>query len=86
MDVILLRAGWLVALGKHYFISDSAEKICSLWYSTLTGVPIAGQILSSNNGEYHGLIIFAGLSYALALVCLVASRILAVGWKLNVVY
>jgi MFS family permease len=55
-------------------------------FGTLTGLPIAGQILTANNGAYWGLITFTGLSYAAAGICLVAARVLAVGWKINVMY
>ena len=84
MGAIMLRAGWSLALRKP--LLESEETNCSQDYRTLTGVPIAGQILSACNGAYYGLIIFAGLSYALGLVCFVISRILAVGWKINVIY
>jgi len=53
---------------------------------TLTGLPIAGQILTANGGNYTGLIVFAGLSYAAALICLIAARVLAVGWKIKIIY
>ncbi|KAL9600812.1 MAG: hypothetical protein Q9219_002950 [cf. Caloplaca sp. 3 TL-2023] len=65
------------------------------WYGTcytvvsfgcLTGIPIAGQILSADGGDYQGLIIFTGLSYAGGLVCFVAARVLNVGWRLRAVY
>ncbi|GJN73866.1 hypothetical protein PLICBS_007949 [Purpureocillium lilacinum] len=38
----------------------------------LTGVPIAGEIVSSSGGSYQGLIIFAGASYVAGVVCFVA--------------
>lgn len=55
-------------------------------FGTLTGLPIAGQILTASGGDYTGLIIFAGLSYAAAMICLIAARVLKVGWKINVIY
>jgi MFS family permease len=55
-------------------------------FGTLTGLPIAGQILTANGGNYTGLIVFAGLSYVAAGICLVIARILAVGWKIRIVY
>lgn len=55
-------------------------------FGTLTGLPIAGAILTANDGKYYGLIIFCGLSYAAALVSFITSRVLAVGWKLSTVY
>jgi MFS family permease len=55
-------------------------------FGTLTGLPIAGQILTANGGAYWGLITFAGLSYAAAMFCLMAARVLAVGWKVTTIY
>jgi hypothetical protein len=55
-------------------------------FGTLTGLPIAGQILTASGGEYWGLIVFAGLSYVAAAGCLIAARVLRVGWKINVMY
>lgn len=55
-------------------------------FGTLSALPIAGQILDSNGGEYWGLITFAGLSYIAAMCCLIAARVLKVGWKVMVVY
>lgn len=55
-------------------------------FGTLTALPIGGQILSVNGGSYTGLTIFAGLSYAAAAACLIAARVLKVGWKIKMVY
>jgi len=55
-------------------------------FGTLSGLPIIGQILTASSGNYTGLIIFAGLSYAAAMICLIAARVLKVGWKINVIY
>jgi len=55
-------------------------------FGTLTGLPIAGQILANTGGDYMGVIVFAGLSYFAAMCCLIAARVMKVGWKLNVVY
>ncbi|KAL8923077.1 MAG: hypothetical protein Q9172_003287 [Xanthocarpia lactea] len=65
------------------------------WYGTmytivsigcLTGIPIAGEILARNEGDFWGLIVFTGLSYAAGLMCFTTARILKVGWKLTAVY
>ncbi|KAL8834444.1 MAG: hypothetical protein Q9170_003740 [Blastenia crenularia] len=65
------------------------------WYGTcytvvsigcLTGVPIAGEILSADNGDYWGLIVFTGMSYAGGLVCFTAARVMNVGWSLKAIY
>ena len=55
-------------------------------FGTLTGLPIAGQILTACEGKYWGVIIFAGLSYVAAGIFLIAARVLAVGWKINIMY
>lgn len=52
----------------------------------LTGIPIAGEILSVNDGDYWGLIVFTGICYALGLICFTAARVLKVGWSLRAVY
>ncbi|CAL8584491.1 hypothetical protein XPA_010084 [Xanthoria parietina] len=65
------------------------------WYGTmytivsigcLTGIPIAGEILARNKGDYWGLIVFTGLSYAAGLMCFTTARIRKVGWRLTAVY
>jgi len=55
-------------------------------FGTLTALPIGGQLLAASGGKYTGLIIFAGLSYAAAAVCLIAARVLKVGWKIKMIY
>lgn len=55
-------------------------------FGTLTGVPIAGQVLAASHGSYMGLIIFAGLSYSVALICFILSRAYRVGFKIHVVW
>lgn len=49
--------------------------------STLTSIPIGGQLLNATGGDYWGLIAFAGISYVGALACYVASRVVSVGWN-----
>lgn len=49
--------------------------------STLTGIPIAGEILSRCNGEYWGLIVFTTCCYAVGLACVTAVKIIHVGWR-----
>lgn len=55
-------------------------------FGTLTALPIGGQILTMMHGDYTGVIVFAGVSYVGAAMCLIAARVLKVGWKWNVVY
>lgn len=52
----------------------------------LTGIPIVGEILASNHGDYWGLIVFVGVCYVGGLAAFVAVRMLRTGWKLRVVY
>ena len=47
----------------------------------LVGMPIAGNILMSNDGEYWGLILFTGLAYVGSFVALLAAKISVVGWR-----
>lgn len=42
----------------------------------LTGVPIAGEIINVCEGQYWGLIAFAGCSYAAGLSCFIAVKLL----------
>jgi hypothetical protein len=49
--------------------------------STLTGIPIAGEILSRCNGEYWGLIAFTTVCYAAGLACCTAVKVIQVGWR-----
>jgi hypothetical protein len=55
-------------------------------FGTLTALPIGGLILTACGGNYNGLIIFAGLSYAAAAMSLITARVLKVGWKLDIIY
>jgi hypothetical protein len=50
-------------------------------HSTLTGIPIAGEILARCNGEYWGLITFTICCYAAGLVCVTAVKLIHVGWR-----
>ncbi|KAH0536537.1 hypothetical protein GP486_008876, partial [Trichoglossum hirsutum] len=64
------------AYGRYY-----AATYTLVSFGSLTGIPIAGQLLSTNHGDYRGLIIFTASCYAAGLVAFLAARILAVGWK-----
>jgi MFS family permease len=55
-------------------------------FGSLTGIPIAGQLVSACGGEFWGLIVFAGMSYAASFVTFAAARVLGAGWKVKVVY
>ena len=52
----------------------------------LTGVPIAGVLLSRSEGEYGGLIAFVAASYALGIACFAFVRVHTVGWGLRAVF
>ncbi|KAJ5384242.1 hypothetical protein N7517_002153 [Penicillium concentricum] len=45
-------------------------------FGALTGVPIAGEIINVCDGQYWGLIAFAGCSYAAGLSCFIAVKLL----------
>lgn len=55
-------------------------------FGCLTGIPIAGEVLSSDKGSYTGLIGFVGACYGLGLVFFVWARVLSVGWSLKKIY
>jgi MFS family permease len=79
-----------VCVGQMCKTENYGRYFATCWmvvaFGTLTGLPIAGQILTACGGQYWGLIIFAGLSYVAAGICLIAARVLAVGWKINTMY
>ncbi|OBT64393.1 hypothetical protein VE03_05739 [Pseudogymnoascus sp. 23342-1-I1] len=52
----------------------------------LTGIPIAGEIVKANGGEYWGLMVFTGVCYAGGLGAFVVVRIWKVGWGVGAVY
>ena len=54
--------------------------------SGLTGVPIAGLILSHTKGDYGGVIVFTAAGYAGGIICVVAARVVKVGWSLRAVF
>ncbi len=49
--------------------------------ATLIGIPVAGSILTANNGEFWGLITFTAVLYVGALAALYAAKVSAVGWS-----
>ncbi|PWW80659.1 MFS general substrate transporter [Tuber magnatum] len=55
-------------------------------FGTLTGIPIAGQIIHSTNGQFTGLILFTAGSYIAASVFFVAARVVGAGAGLRTVY
>lgn len=79
-----------VCIGQMCKTENYGKYFATCWMAvslgTLTALPVAGQILTNSGGDFTGVIIFAGLAYFAAMVCLIAARILKVGWKWNVVY
>ncbi|KAK5121323.1 hypothetical protein LTR85_005489 [Meristemomyces frigidus] len=55
-------------------------------FGALTGVPIAGAVISASGGAYWGVATWTGLCYVCAGAAFTAVRVLKVGWKLNVLY
>ncbi|KAI1376230.1 MFS general substrate transporter [Hypoxylon crocopeplum] len=58
-------------------------------FGTLTSLPIAGALLSIGSTPEQGwlaLILFAALSYAIAMSCFLGARVLAVSWRVKEVY
>ena len=51
-------------------------------FGTLSSVPVAGALLGTGDRDtgWMGLILFAGCSYAIALICYISARVLTVGW------
>lgn len=49
--------------------------------ATLVGIPIAGKILTSNGGQYWGLIVFTAVLYVGSLVALFAAKVSVIGWS-----
>jgi MFS family permease len=52
----------------------------------LTGIPIAGEILKANGGEYWGLILFTGMCYVGGSVGFIIVRVMEVGWDIRSKY
>ncbi|CAN6647683.1 probable transporter Mch4p [Trichomonascus vanleenenianus] len=55
-------------------------------FGVLTGLPIAGAILESMNGDYKGLIAFSGATYFVGSVFFLIARIIGGGAKLRKIY
>ncbi|KAL4873246.1 hypothetical protein BDV12DRAFT_99258 [Aspergillus spectabilis] len=62
--------------GRYYATSYTIVS-----FGTLTGMPIAGEILARCNGDYWGLITFTVCCYAAGLVCVTAAKLIHVGWR-----
>ncbi|EGC45943.1 monocarboxylate permease-like protein [Histoplasma capsulatum var. duboisii H88] len=67
--------------GRYYATSYTVVSL-----GTLTGTPIAGSILTSNGGNYWGLITFTTVCYFAGLVCFIAAKAVRHGRNLWVIY
>lgn len=68
-------------LGRYYATCYTIVSV-----GCLTGVPIVGEIITANGGEYWGLITFTGCCYSGALVAFSVVRVLKVGTVWNAMY
>jgi len=50
---------------------------------SLTGLPIAGAVLSATGGEFWGVIVFCGMCYVFAFAAFAAARVRKCGWSLT---
>lgn len=55
-------------------------------FACLTGVPIAGSLLTTTGGAYWSVIIFTGCAYSGAFASFTAARVVGVGWGFRKVY
>ena len=55
-------------------------------FGTLTGIPIAGALISACGGAYWGVVVFTGLCYITATAAFIAVRVMKVGWGLTMAY
>ncbi|KAL3429698.1 major facilitator superfamily domain-containing protein [Aspergillus tetrazonus] len=62
--------------GRYYATSYTIVS-----FGTLTGMPIAGEILARCNGDYWGLITYTICCYASGLICVTTAKLLHVGWR-----
>ncbi|KAL2814549.1 major facilitator superfamily domain-containing protein [Aspergillus cavernicola] len=62
--------------GRYYATSYTIVS-----FGTLTGMPIAGEILARCHGDYWGLITFTICCYAAGLICVTAAKLVHVGWR-----
>lgn len=50
-------------------------------FGALTGIPVAGALLTAASGDYWGLIAFAGITYSASLVLFIIVRAMEVGFS-----
>ena len=67
--------------GRYY-----ATSYCLVSIATLTGIPIAGSIITACGGKYWGVIAFTAASYAASTITFALARGVGGGWRLKVAY
>ncbi|KAF1971677.1 MFS general substrate transporter [Bimuria novae-zelandiae CBS 107.79] len=67
--------------GRYYATSYTIVS-----FGSLTGIPIAGSILSAAGGHYWGVVTFTLGCYIAALACFTGARACSVGWRIAVKY
>lgn len=56
-------------------------------FGTLSSVPLGGALLGDGSDEgWMAIILFSGVSYAVALLCYGSARVLAVGWDVRTIF
>ncbi|KAK7897545.1 hypothetical protein LTR67_004172 [Exophiala xenobiotica] len=55
-------------------------------FGSLTGIPIAGQLVTRTGGQYWGLIVFTSCSYAASCIMYTAARVAGAGWDFKKAY
>ena len=80
LSLVAVCIGQLCALHNYGRFFSTALMFPS--FATLASVPIGGALLGSGEtrDDWLGLMLFAGLSYVIALGCFASARVLAVGW------
>lgn len=55
-------------------------------FASLTGIPIAGQLVTAMNGRYEGLVAFTGGAYAASFVFYALAKVSGAGWAWKAIY
>ena len=55
-------------------------------FASLTGIPIAGQLITAWGGRYEGLILFTGAAYAISFCFYYAAKVSGAGWSFKAIY
>jgi MFS family permease len=55
-------------------------------FASLTGIPIAGQLITTMGGRYEGLIGFTGAAYALGFAFYALAKVSGAGWSWKAIY